>query len=120
MIVLPQDQIDHMKEIMDFLLKNPTGFSVYEIKRMFNLNSDEYEMIYDLCMPLIREKTVKQYWATKYKHFIEELKKLIKQRKYITDIQFYKELRKIVYAESNGEPLMLEAAGMENEKEEAS
>ena len=115
MIVLPQDQIDHMKEIMDFLLKNPTGFSVYEIKRMFNLTNDEYEMVYDLCMPLIREKTVKQYWAIKYKHFIEELKRLIKQRKHIGDNQFYIELRKIVYAESAGEPLMMEAAGLEED-----
>ena len=115
MIVLPQDQIDKMKEIMDFLLKNPTGITVQQVKDMFKLTSDEYEMIYDFCMPLIREKSVKQYWAVKYKHFVEELKRLIKQRKNITDIQFYKELRKIVYAESNGEPLMLEAAGMENE-----
>ena len=113
MIVLPQDQIDRMKEIMDYLLKYQTGITVGEVKRKYNLTSEEYEMIYDLCMPLIRESGVKKYWAIKYQSFIRELKVLIKSRKNLTEIQFYNELRKLVHARSSGEPFMLEAAGVE-------
>lgn len=115
MIVLPQDQIDKMKEIMDYLFKYQALTSVASIKKKFNLTNEEYDMIYDLCMPLIRESGVKKYWAVKYKSFMEELKRLIKQRKNLTDIQFYNEFRKIVYARSYGESGMMEAAGVENE-----
>lgn len=113
MIVLPQDQIDKMKEIMDYLFKYQALTTVSEVKRRFNLTSEEYEMIYDLCMPLIRETGVKKYWAIKYQSFVRELKTLIKNRKNLNNNQFYSELRKIVYARSSGEPLMIEAAGME-------
>lgn len=115
MIVLPQDQIDKMKEIMDYLFKYQALTTVGEVKKRYNLTNEEYEMIYDLCMPLIRENGVKKYWAVKYKSFVEELKRLIKQRKHLSDIQFYNEFRKIVYARSYGEPGMMEAAGVENE-----
>lgn len=115
MIVLPQDQIDKMKEIMDYLFKYQALTTVSEVKRRFNLTNEEYEMIYDLCMPLIRENGVKKYWAIKYQSFVQELKRLIKNRKDLTSNQFYSELRKIVYARSSGEPLMIEAAGVENE-----
>lgn len=115
MIVLPQDQIDKMKEIMDYLFKYQALVSVASVKQKFNLTNEEYDMIYDLCMPLIRESGVKKYWAVKYKSFMEELKRLIKQRKNLTDIQFYNEFRKLVYARSYGEPGMMEAAGVENE-----
>jgi len=113
MIVLPQDQIDRMVEIMDMLLKYPL-MTVEDIKKRYKLSSEEYEMIFDLCMPLIRETNVKKYWTLKYQAFIRELKALIFQRKYMTDIQFYKELRKLVYARSYGEHDMLEAAGVED------
>ena len=113
MIVLPQDQIDKMKEIMDYLFKYQALTTVGEVKKRFNLTNEEYEMIYDLCMPLIRENGVKKYWAIKYQSFVQELKRLIKNRKNLTNNQFYSELRKIVYARSSGEPLMFEAAGVE-------
>lgn len=115
MIVLPQYQIDEMKEIMDYLFKYQALTTVESVKKKFNLTSEEYDMIYDLCMPLIRENGVKKYWAIKYQSFIREIKNLIKQRKYLSDIQFYNELRKLVYVRSNGEPGMMDAAGVENE-----
>lgn len=115
MIVLPQDQIDKMKEIMDYLFKYQALTTVGEVKKRFGLTSEEYDMIYDLCMPLIRESGVKKYWAIKYQSFVQELKRLIKNRKNLTSNQFYSEFRKIVYAKSNGEPLMMDAAGVENE-----
>ena len=113
MIVLPQDQIDKMKEIMDYILRYESLTSVASIKERFHLTSEEYDMLYDLCMPLIRETGVKKYWALKYKSFVLELKRLIRSRKSLTENQFYNEFRKIVYAKNSGEPLMMEAAGVE-------
>ena len=113
MIVLPQDEIDHLKELMDDLLKQQYSMSVGDFKRRWKLSSEEYEMIYDLCMPLIREANVKKYWAIKYQSMIRSLKAIFKQRKTLSDIQFYKELRRTVFAQSTGVFEMLEAAGVE-------
>lgn len=115
MIVLPQDQIDKMKEIMDYILRYDPITTVGEIKQKYQLTNDEYDMIYDLCMPLIRETGVKKYWAIKYRSFVEELKRLIKNRKNLNENQFYTELRKIIYTKSYSEPTMVEAAGVEEE-----
>ena len=69
MQVLPQLQIDKMKKIMDDLLKHTTGKSVADYKAQYRLTNEEYNMIYDLTMPLIREANVKRYWYTKFLSF---------------------------------------------------
>lgn len=78
MIVLPQDQIDEMKKIMDFILKNPL-VSVAEIKEHFDLLSEEYEMIFDLCMPSIRRKNSEKYWRAKYSGVMSFLKEQLRK-----------------------------------------
>lgn len=115
MTVLSQDEIDHLKEVMDDLLKQQYYMSVAEFKLRWKLSSEEYEMVYDLCMPLIREANVKKYWAVKYKSFVQELKRIIKQRKVLSEIQFYKELRKVVFKHNTGIAEMFEAAGVEKD-----
>lgn len=65
-IVLPQFQIDGMVEIMDYILSHPAA-TVEKVKKKFNLNEDEYHMIYDLCMPQERNRCNERYWITKYK-----------------------------------------------------
>ena len=65
-IVLPQFQIDGMLEIMDYILSHPAA-TVEKVKIKFNLNEDEYHMIYDLCMPQERNRCNERYWITKYK-----------------------------------------------------
>lgn len=66
MQVLPQLQIDKMKKIMDDLLKNPTGKTVADYKAQYKLTSEEYDMIYDLTLPIIRNENAKRYWYTKF------------------------------------------------------
>ena len=65
-IVLPQFQIDGMVEIMDYIMTHP-GASVERIKTKFNLNENEYHMIYDLCMPHIRHGNTAKYWIVHFK-----------------------------------------------------
>lgn len=65
-IVLPQFQIDGMMEIMDYILSHPAA-TVEKVKKKFNLNEDEYHMIYDLCMPQEKNRCNERYWITKYK-----------------------------------------------------
>lgn len=65
-IVLPQFQIDGMVEIMNYILTHP-GVNVGKIKKKFDLNDDEYRMIYDFCMPHIRHAVNERYWLIKFK-----------------------------------------------------
>lgn len=65
-IVLPQFQIDGMVEVMDYILQHPMA-TVGKIKNKFNLNEEEYQMIYDFCMPHERFRSNERYWITKYK-----------------------------------------------------
>lgn len=112
MVVLPQDQIDKMVEIMDTILKNPR-MTIGEIKTEFNLDSNEYEMIYSLCMPLIREANVKQYWAVKSHYYVRKMKELV-IRKDLDDIEFRKRIRKLAFDKSTAEPYMFTATGLED------
>ena len=69
MIVPPQDQIDKMAEIMEYLLKKEGNekLTVGLVKQKYHLSEREYQMIYDLCMPLIRKKHSKEEgWRTTY------------------------------------------------------
>ena len=67
-IVLNQSQIDEMIPVMDYILKNQSNYnvSVRMIMDKFCLSPDEYNMIFDLCMPHIREKNKNDYWKVKY------------------------------------------------------
>lgn len=69
MVVLPQDQIDDMNKIMDYILANNSNpnVSVADIKKKYKLTGPEYDMIYDLCMPLIRNRnTNDSFWRKQY------------------------------------------------------
>ena len=65
MIILPSDQIERMNLVTEYILKHPT-VSVYDIRRKFSLTKDEYEMIFELCMPYIRGGNSSSYWKLKY------------------------------------------------------
>lgn len=66
-IVLPQFQIDGMVEVMDDILAHPYKHTVDQIKQKYDLNEDEYHMIYDFCMPHERHRSKERYWITRYK-----------------------------------------------------
>lgn len=77
MIVLPQDQIDRMSEIMDDILRNTSEvYTVKYFKKKYKLSSAEYDMIYDLTMPLIREINIKRYWRAKYSSLVRRIREL--------------------------------------------
>ena len=89
MQILPAMQIDKMKKIMDDLFKHTTGKSVADFKAQYSLTSEEYNMIYDLTMPLIREANVKRYWYTKFlgfKNCIESISEFSSLKKLSTNI----------------------------------
>ena len=77
MIVLPQAQIDEMTEVMDYILAHPSD-TVIAIKNHFGLTNDEYNMVYDLCMPSVRKGNKVAYWKNKYASVMNFLKEQIR------------------------------------------
>ena len=51
---------------MDYILSHPMA-TVGKIKDKFDLNEEEYQMIYDFCMPHERVRNNERFWITKYK-----------------------------------------------------
>ena len=110
MTIIPQDQIDKMVEVMDVILKYPY-MTVGDIKKRFNLTSQEYEMIYGLVMPLVREANVKKYWAIKYKYIERKLRELLANEN-ISNAQLRERVKALVFDPSTAEPQMFEATGL--------
>lgn len=83
MTVLSEGQIELMTLVMDDILRYQ-GVTVESIKKKYALTDEEYNMIFDLCMPNIRvhswESTMKQADGTLKK----EIRKVIRM-KTITD-----------------------------------
>lgn len=77
MIIIPQAQIDDMTEVMDYILAHPS-FTVLDIKNHFNLTNDEYNMVYDFCMPSVRKGNKVAYWKNKYASVMNFLKEQIR------------------------------------------
>lgn len=74
--ILPADEIDYIVTVSDFILKFP-NLSVGDIKKKFRLTSEEYEMIFDLCMPRVRSGSSAAYWRTKYHMLVASLKRVL-------------------------------------------
>lgn len=69
MTIIPADEREHINEIIDYIIDNPTA-SVFHIKQKFKLSDDEYNMISDLMMP-----AQKQY--SKHMHYRIGLNRLL-------------------------------------------
>lgn len=115
MVLIPPDQISYMSEIMDTLLKDPT-LTVRDIKERFNLTTAEYNMIFDLTMPMLREANIKKYWCLKYKYISRKIKELLANEN-IKDKKFRDRIKELIIAQSIGEVQMTEAVGPIDEKE---
>ena len=74
--ILTPDEIDRIVEVEDFILKFPS-MSVRDIKKKFHLSSEEYDMIFELCMPRIRSGSAAMYWRTKYHMLTAKLKRVL-------------------------------------------
>ena len=68
---LPQHEIDDIVEVADYILSHQSSIkSINEVKKKFGLTTEQYNMVYDFCMPLIRRWNVNEgYWNTRYKRF---------------------------------------------------
>ena len=76
--ILSKDEIDLIVSVADFILKYPNR-SVAEIKQRFRLTSEEYDMIFELCMPRIRAGSAAAYWRTKHHMLAARVKRVIDQ-----------------------------------------
>lgn len=80
MVILPGDQIDNMVEVMDTILK-PGNKTVEDIKKKYHLTSAEYDMIFDLTMPLIRHGNSSEKWKSKYLELRDTIMERIRAEK---------------------------------------
>lgn len=78
--LLPQDEIDLIVTIADFIIRYPS-MSDAEIKRKFHLTNEEYNMVFDLCMPKIRAGSSSAYWRTKHHMLASRIKRVLDQSK---------------------------------------
>ena len=74
--ILSADEVDRIVQVEDFIMKFPS-MSVGEIKKKFHLSSEEYDMIFELCMPRIRSGSAAMYWRTKYHMLTAKLKRVL-------------------------------------------
>ena len=74
-VLINQAQIDNIVVIMDYILTHPI-VTVGDIKRRFGLNEEQYQMIFELCMPHMRHRANERYWIMKYKSIFAALQEL--------------------------------------------
>ena len=84
LIVGPPDQIAFINKVQDYIINHP-GVTVGSIKQRFNLTEDEYQMIYDYCMPCIRKRNTERYWIGRYKSVFTAFEELITLTKHNGD-----------------------------------
>ncbi len=113
MTILPQEQVETMVKVMDDILKYP-GISIGTLRKRYNLTMEEYDMIFELCMPLIREINAKKYWAVKSKYYVRKMKELLGKNS-LSDAEFRKRIHDLAYEPSYGEAYMIEAIGLEEQ-----
>lgn len=73
--------VDDLVKLIDYIVKYETvgseRYSVGAIKQRLNLTSEEYDEIYDLCMPAIRRKNAEKYWKNCYKGQKSEIQRVL-------------------------------------------
>ena len=63
MTVLTQEEIDRITIIQDYIMRHENQKSVADIREKFHLTREEYDMIFDLCMPKFRNNLADKYRA---------------------------------------------------------
>ena len=114
MQVIPQAQIDEMVEVMDYILAHPS-ISVADIKKHFELTAEEYNMIFDLCMPSIRKGNKTAYWKNRYSSVMNFLKEQIRYVFETKDIKgFFKNILEYYSLNCDDKTLKIEIDDEEN------
>lgn len=103
--VLPQDEIDGIVEVMEHILKSDGSdkITVGGIKQHYQLTELQYQMIYDLCMPLIRKKHDKEEgWRGTYLALKSRIYAALRKDKNETADKVRTILQQSVYEPSKG------------------
>lgn len=74
--ILSEDEITQIVTVSDYILKHPS-ITVADIRRRFRLTTEEYNMIFDICMPRVRAGSAALYWKTKYNMVTTRLDKIL-------------------------------------------
>ena len=74
--ILSQEEIDQIVRVEDYILRHPAA-TVADIRRRFHLTSEEYNMIFDICMPKVRAGSAALYWKIKYNMVTTRLDKIL-------------------------------------------
>ncbi len=74
MTVLSGMEIDRIVEIIDYLVNlQDYKVSVGEVKKKFGLTNEEYNMIYDLAMPAIRQSNGMRFYRFYFRSIAKEI-----------------------------------------------
>lgn len=68
MTILSGDERDKIVQVIEFLARHKSRYSVADIKKKFNLTSEEYEMCMDLAMPSIRFSNSARFYIQAFRH----------------------------------------------------
>lgn len=71
--IIPQDDIDKIIPVISEILRPNPERSVAWFKEHFKLSSEEYDMIFELTMPFIRDHTMQDYWSAQYYHLLSKV-----------------------------------------------
>lgn len=73
--------VDDLVKLIEYIVKYETmsseKYSVGAIKQRLNLTSEEYDELYDLCMPAIRRKNGERFWKNCYKGQKAEIQRVL-------------------------------------------
>ena len=109
MTVLEQDEVKQLCEVMNYILKT-TNTTVEKVKKKFNLEDDEYNMIMDISMPFLREANSKKYWYAKHHSLIRKISDLGSMKK-LSNEKFREIVMAIINDKSTNEPYMRDSVG---------
>lgn len=68
MTILTGDERDKIVQVIEFLARHKSRYSVADIKKKFKLTSEEYEMCMDLAMPSIRFSNSARFYIQAFRH----------------------------------------------------
>lgn len=106
---LPQHEIDEIVKVADYILSHQSSIkSISEVKKKFGLTTEQYNMVYDFCMPLIRRWNVNEgYWNTRYKRFKMRIVTAIRMDK----SELAEKIRHIVVTDNDRTKILKEEMG---------
>ena len=76
--ILPQEDVEKIVMAADYIMAHQS-MAVGVIKKNLDLTTEEYDMIFELCMPRIRAGSAAAYWRTKHHMLASRIKRIVDQ-----------------------------------------